>query len=142
MALNVLIVDDSAVMRLMIAKTLRLCGMPLGEVEQAGNGLEGLEKLEGGRFDLILVDNDMPRMGGEAMIEKVRENEGTAAIPVIVVSTDGSAAGIEMMKRRGAWFVQKPFSPEILRDRIVEVLGRKYDQHAGKGTVQSDGPDF
>ena len=45
MALNVLIVDDSAVMRSMIIKTLRLSGIPVGEIHQAANGAEGLEKL-------------------------------------------------------------------------------------------------
>jgi two-component system chemotaxis response regulator CheY len=142
MALNVLIVDDSAVMRQMIAKTLRLCGIPIGEVEQAANGLEGLRMLEGKRFDLILVDINMPLMDGDAMIRRVRGNEETAGVAVIVISTDGSAARIEMMRRQGAGFVQKPFSPEILRDRIVEVLGRTYDQLAGNRAVQSDGPDF
>ena len=45
MSLNVLVVDDSAVTRAMICKTLKICGVPVGEIHQASNGKEGLEKL-------------------------------------------------------------------------------------------------
>ena len=69
MSLNVLVVDDSAVMRAMIIKTLRLSGLPLGEVHEAANGQEGLGTLDEHWIDLVLVDINMPVMNGEEMIE-------------------------------------------------------------------------
>jgi two-component system, chemotaxis family, chemotaxis protein CheY len=141
-ALNVLVVDDSAVMRAMIIKTLRLCGIPIGEVHQAGNGKEGLETLETHWVDLVLVDINMPVMNGEEMIEKLRANPETASLAVIVVSTDGSQTRIDMMQRKGAGFVHKPFTPEILRDTIISTTGVSYEQLVGDPAVQSDGPDF
>ena len=142
MALNVLVVDDSAVMRQMVIKTLGLCGIPMGQVFQAANGREGLEVLDSNWIDLVLVDINMPVMNGEEMITKIRENPDTADLAVIVVSTDGSASRIQMLQRKGAGFVHKPFTPEILRDQILGTTGVDYEQLLGEQSVQSDGPDF
>ena len=142
MALNVLVVDDSAVMRQMIIKTLGLCGIPMGDIHQAGNGAEGLKVLDGNWVDLVLVDINMPVMNGEEMIEQMRARPETRDTAVIVVSTDGSATRIEMMQRRGAGFVHKPFTPEILRDSILSTTGASYEQLAGNQALSSDGPDF
>lgn len=142
MALNVLVVDDSAVMRRMIVKTLELCGVPVGELHQAANGAEGLKVLQEHWVDLVLVDINMPVMNGEKMIERLRENAETRDTAVIVVSTDGSAARAEMLERQRAGFVHKPFTPEILRDAILRTTGASYDQLVGKPTLSSDGPDF
>ena len=124
MALNVLVVDDSAVMRHMIIKTLGLCGIPLGEVHQAGNGKEGLEVLDRSWVDLILVDINMPIMNGEEMITKLRENPELRDTAVIVVSTDGSATRIEMMQKKGAGFVHKPFTPDCSGTPSFRPRGR------------------
>ena len=142
MSLNVLVVDDSAVMRSMVIKTLGLSGIATGEIHQACNGLEGLKLIEKNWIDLVLVDINMPVMNGQEMIEKLRANPDTADLPVIVVSTDGSAARVEMMQHHGARFVQKPFTAELLRDTILQVTGATHDELAGNRAVQSDGPDF
>lgn len=142
MALNVLVVDDSVVMRQMIIKTLKLCGLTMGEVHEAGNGLEGLKLLESNWVDLVLVDINMPVMNGEEMIERLRANPDTRDLAIIVVSTDGSQARIEMMHRKGAGFVHKPFTPEILRDTILATTGVEYEQLAENPAVYGDGPDF
>ncbi len=142
MGLNVLVVDDSAVMRAMIIKTLRLSGLPLGQVLQAANGVEGLQALERSWVDLALLDINMPVMGGEEMLERVRENPETANLPVIVVSTESSETRVEMLQRKGAEFVHKPFTPEILRDAIVGLTGVTNEQQAGENAVSGGGPDF
>lgn len=140
--MNLLIVDDSAVMRSMIVKTLRLSGIELGELHQAGNGLEGLKVIGAHPIDLVMVDMNMPVMGGQEMIEKLRAQPATADLPVIVVSTDGSAECAEMAKAHGAHFVHKPFTPEMLRDKIREATGAIQDESAGNQSVSSGGPDF
>ncbi len=68
MALNVLVLDDSAVMRAIIIKTLKLTGLPLGGIHEAANGKEGLEVLDANWVDLALVDINMPVMTGEEFI--------------------------------------------------------------------------
>lgn len=142
MALNVLVVDDSVVMRAMLIKALRLCGVPLGEVHQAGNGAEGLKILDQGPIDLALVDINMPVMNGEEMINRVRRNPMTADLPVIVVSTEGSATRIASLEKIGVRFVHKPFSPEHLRESIIDLTGGYDEQPSGEGAVPSGGFDF
>jgi two-component system chemotaxis response regulator CheY len=121
MALNILIVDDSKVMRSMILKTLRMCGVELGEIFQASNGREGLDSLEQNWIDLVIADINMPVMNGEEMIDRVRANADLKDIPIIVISTEGSETRISGLKEKGARFIQKPFSPELIRDHIQEL---------------------
>lgn len=142
MALNVLVVDDSAVMRKMIVRTLRLSGLPLGEVYEAGNGREGLEVLGAHWVDLALVDINMPVMNGEEMIDRIRQNPEMADLSVIVVSTDSSETRIEMLQKKGAGFVHKPFTPEGLRESISHLTGVTHAEQAGEGTLPGGGPDF
>jgi two-component system chemotaxis response regulator CheY len=142
MAINVLVVDDSSVMRAIITKTLRLSKLPLGEVHEATNGREGLQVLDNNWIDLALVDINMPDMDGEEMIDRMRQNPATADILVLVVSTEGSEARVELLKQKGAGFVHKPFTPETLRDAIQSIIGGLNEHKAGDGTLQGGSPDF
>ena len=123
MAINILIVDDSAVMRSIILKTMRMTGLPLGETYQAANGQEGLDILSQHWIDLVIADINMPVMNGEEMIDRMQENPDTKEIPIIVVSTEGSNTRIERLQHKGARFIHKPFSPEIVRDTIKDITG-------------------
>ena len=135
MALNILVVDDSSVMRAMIIKTLRLSQLPLGEILEAPNGQEALKVLDGKWIDLALVDINMPLMDGEEMINRLRQNPETADLPVIIVSTEGSETRKEVLMQKGAKFVHKPFTPETLRDTILKTLVGLNEQKAGDGTI-------
>jgi two-component system, chemotaxis family, chemotaxis protein CheY len=123
MALNTLVVDDSSVMRSIIIKTLKLSGLPLGEIWEAKNGEEGLRVLQDKWIDLALIDIHMPVMDGEKMLTRLRENEQYENLPVIVVSSESEPSKIEKMLRLGATFIHKPFTPEILREVIIAVTG-------------------
>ena len=127
MTMNVLIVDDSGVMRAMILKTLRMTGLPLGEVHQAGNGEEGLAVLDAHWIDLVIADINMPVMNGEEMIDRMQANPATRDTPTVVVSTEGSETRIERLTHKGVRFVHKPFTPETIRDTIVEITGLEID---------------
>ncbi len=123
MALNVLIVDDSSVTRAMILKTMKIAGLPLGDIYQASNGQEGLDILDQSWVDLALVDINMPVMNGEEMLRRLREMPEWENLPVIIVSTEGSQTRIESLQQKGAKFVHKPFAPETIREVIAEVTG-------------------
>ncbi len=143
MALDVLVVDDSAVMRAVIIKAMRLGGLPLGEVHEAGNGQEGLRLLEEHQVDLALVDLTMPVMGGEEMIERIRQNAEIVDFPLIVISSEGSDSRVERLRTKGVPFLQKPIVPRAMWDIIADVTGVVSDeQDVGEGTPQGSGPDF
>ena len=122
MSLNILIVDDSAVIRKMIIKTLRLSDLPLGKICEAGDGQQALEIMDRQWIDLIFADLNMPVMNGEVMIERIRVNPQWADVPIIVVSTEGSETRIERLKSQGISFVHKPFSPEQIRALVIDIL--------------------
>ncbi len=142
MGLNVLVVDDSAVMRAMIVKTLHLSGLPLDQIHQAGNGEEALQRLDEDWIDLVLLDVNMPVMNGEETLARLRQNPATADLPVVIVSTEGSDTRIAALRELGAEFVHKPFSPEKLREIIVNMTGVCDEQQMEDGTLSSSGPDF
>jgi two-component system chemotaxis response regulator CheY len=120
--LDVLVVDDSDLIRKMILKTLRLSRVPLGAVYEAGNGREALELLEDNWIDLVLTDINMPVMDGMQLLGRMRESDMIAGVPVIVVSTESAGARMSELERMGvAGYVRKPFTPEKLRDVIAGV---------------------
>jgi len=129
MALNILVVDDSAVVRAVISKTFKLAGIPVGELYQAGNGKEALEILNDNWVDLVFSDINMPVMGGIEMIEKMSADGLLKTIPVVVVSTEGSATRIEQLKSRGiSAYIRKPFTPELVRKVVDDIIGRQDEE--------------
>lgn len=123
MALNILVVDDSAVIRAVFSKTFKLVGIPVGELYQAANGKEALEILNENRVDLVFSDINMPVMGGVEMIEKMSDDGLLKTIPVVVVSTEGSTTRIEQLKSKGiSAYIRKPFTPELVRERLLMIL--------------------
>ncbi len=123
MALNVLVVDDSAVMRKMIIRTLKMSGLDLGEIFEAGDGREGLARLDEHWIDLLLVDINMPVMDGMEMLHKVRANPETRDVPVLIVSTESNEQRISTFYKLGASFVHKPFSAEEVKEEIIRMTG-------------------
>ena len=122
--LNILVVDDSETVQDVIGKTLRLARIPIDALHRASNGQEALKILREEWIDLVLADINMPVMGGLEMIDKMAEDELLRNIPVIVVSTEGSATRINDLREKGiAGYVRKPFMPEQFQEVLNEVLG-------------------
>lgn len=142
MSLNVLVVDDSAVMRLMLIKTMRLSGVPLGVVREAANGVEALEVLEDEWIDLALVDINMPVMNGEELIHHMEAREDMRAVRVLVVSTESSTARLQRLEGRIDGFVHKPFTPEDFRDVVLEITGVEPVAPSGGCTPAGHDLDF
>lgn len=124
MAFRVLIVDDSPAMRVFIRRVIKLSGLETTAVLEAGDGEEALALLDGEWVDVILTDINMPRMDGEEFVRRLAASGLTATIPVIVVSTDGTAVRMDHLMALGArGYVVKPFTPEALREEIERVIG-------------------
>lgn len=126
MALNVLVVDDSSTVRAVIRKTLELAGVEVNELHEAANGQEGLDALKENWVDLVFSDINMPVMGGMEMLERMKSDDVLSAIPVVVVSTEGSATRIEELKAKGvSAYIRKPFTPESLREVVDQIIGEQ-----------------
>jgi len=117
---KVLVVDDSAVTRAMIIKTLDLARIPVSECLQAANGKEALDLLEKNWVDIVFADLNMPIMGGREMLRLMRTTPELADIPVIVISSEHcDPTSLPLSWASG--YVRKPFTPEAIRD-VVDGL--------------------
>jgi two-component system chemotaxis response regulator CheY len=123
---DVLIVDDSTVIRQMVRRTMDLAGLDVGEVYEASNGIEALAQLNDHDVAVMLVDINMPTMNGVQLLRRMKENQRLKDIPIVVVSTEGSRERIEQLEEIGAFgYVRKPFQPEQLRDVLKPLIGVK-----------------
>ena len=123
MAINVLVVDDSPMMRTLIGRVLSLSGLEIGSRLDAGNGAEALSVMNEQPVDLVLVDINMPVMNGEDLVREMQRKEELRSIPVIVISTDGTNRRIERMRDLGVYgYLRKPFRPEQLRNEVLRVM--------------------
>ena len=123
---SILIVDDSAVTRAAIKRTIAMTGLEVGQLHEAGDGKAALEFLQSHPVDLVLADLNMPVMDGMEMIRRMRESDALRNIPVAVISAQPDESLIEQLKRDGViGYLPKPFTPEAVRDLIAPCLSRK-----------------
>ena len=123
MKINVLIVDDCSVMRLMMKRTLSMCNLSINRVFEASDGEQALEMVDTEDTDLIILDLYMPVMDGMEVLETIRNRSVTKQIPILIVSTESNESMIQQIETLGLGFVHKPFTPEKLRAEIVKVSG-------------------
>lgn len=129
MAFNILLVDDSATVRAVISKALKLAEVDINELYQAGNGQEALEVLEADWVDLVFCDISMPVMDGEQFVEEMNKRGMIETIPVVIVSSAGSEPRVARLKQNGVRdYVQKPFTPERIREVVDSVMGVTSDE--------------
>lgn len=122
MGYNVLIVDDSPIIRKMVAKTLKISDLDINEYHFAENGRQALTLLDDNWVDIVFADINMPEMNGMEMVEKMVEKELLSTIPVVIISTERSRERIEALKAMGiSAYLHKPFVPEDFA-RVVRGL--------------------
>ncbi len=120
---RVLIVDDSSVMRKIVERSLRQAGMELGEIVEAGNGIEALAAVNAGVFDLILSDINMPAMDGIEFLRQLVTIESCKGIPVVMVTTEGSESRVvEALSIGAKGYIRKPFTPDQIKERVTPLL--------------------
>ena len=121
MAKTILSVDDSSSIRQMVSFTLKGAGY---EVIEASDGQEGLEKAKMKTVDMVLTDQNMPRMDGLTMIKNLRAVPSYRNVPILMLTTESGDAMKQQGKAAGAtgWLV-KPFDPAKLLEVTKKVIG-------------------
>ena len=120
--LNLLIVDDSAMMRAMIRRAAGVCGVPMGEIFEAGNGREAIAVLESQTVDALFTDINMPVMTGTELLRAIEQDGRWPTLLRVIISTDGSSSRrAEADKLHVRLYIEKPFRPEVMRD-VLSVL--------------------
>jgi two-component system chemotaxis response regulator CheY len=121
MAKTILAVDDSGSLRQMVVFSLKASGY---QVTEAVDGQDGLEKARSQVFDLVLTDQNMPRMDGLTLIKSLRGLPAYQRVPILMLTTEAS----DEMKMKGramganGWLV-KPFDPQRLTEVVKKVIG-------------------
>lgn len=124
MPITVLLVDDSAVMRKVLTRALRQAGLEVGDILEAGDGLEALNVVGGAQpVNLVLCDWNMPNMNGIDFVAAARAKGFTA--PIVMVTTEAGSERVQQATAAGAdGFVTKPFTPERLGEALTPILAK------------------
>jgi two-component system chemotaxis response regulator CheY len=118
---EILVVDDSKVMRDMIVACLR--AVQGTNFVHASSGLEAIERLSLSAFDMMVLDLNMPDIGGIEVLEFVRSQDMLRALPVLIVTTRGDDESRERVLQAGATsFLAKPFTPDSIIAEVRAIL--------------------
>lgn len=122
MPVNLLIVDDNAVIRAVIQEMLEPCGYVL---DTAADGLAAWEKIDGdpSRFDLMLLDKQMPRLDGISLLKRMKTDGRFQDLPVIMLTGDNRQEDIiEGLAEGARYYLTKPSTEDVLRIVIKNAL--------------------
>jgi two-component system chemotaxis response regulator CheY len=122
-ALDILIVDDSAAIRKILQRVLGQAEIPVGTVYEAGDGTAALEILKTQQVGLVLSDINMPNMDGLQLLSQIKANDQWRKLPVIMITTEGAAAKVQEAVSLGATgYVRKPFTAEQIKEKLTGLL--------------------
>ena len=121
-AKRVLVIDDAGLVRRYYRDALETAGF---DVAEALNGLEALEHLLGARFDLVIVDVNMPGMDGLSFIRDIRRrSESVATIPTLIITTEAGEQDVADARSAGAnYYLVKPVSERDLIRHVAALAG-------------------
>jgi two-component system chemotaxis response regulator CheY len=120
--MDILLVDDSKTMRVILQRAIKQAGYRTLVVAEAENGIQALEKLQGQSPKLILSDWNMPEMSGIEFLREFRSKNTT--VPFGFVTSEASAEMKAVAMQSGATFMlTKPFTPDDIQDHLAPILG-------------------
>lgn len=112
---RVLIVDDSAMMRSVVRKSLAMAKVSATEIVEADNGSKALHLVRTSRFDIMFCDLNMPEMTGDEVIEMLSCQSMVPVPPIVVVSSEASSERMDRLNPKHiVGVLRKPFTPEKL----------------------------
>jgi two-component system, chemotaxis family, chemotaxis protein CheY len=123
MALDVLIVDHSAAIRKILHRVLLQADLALGQVHEASDGNEALERMRTESVGLVLSEIDMPHMDGLEFLKALKASPAWKSVPVMMVTTEGSQDKVLQALKLGALgYVKKPFTPDQIKDKLTGLV--------------------
>jgi two-component system, chemotaxis family, chemotaxis protein CheY len=122
LSMPVLVVDDYQTMIRIIRNLLNQLGFK--NIEEAKDGRQALEKLNGGKFGLVISDWNMEPMTGYELLQHVRASDRLKATPFIMVTAESKTENVIAAKKAGVNnYIVKPFNAETLKGKLKTVLG-------------------
>jgi len=122
-AMKVLIVDDFPTMRRIVKNLLKDLG--LENVDEAEDGMDAFSKLQGGGFDLVISDWNMPNKDGLTLLKEIRADATLSKIPVLMVTAEAKKENIVAAAQAGAnGYIVKPFTAAVLEEKLNKVFSK------------------
>jgi two-component system chemotaxis response regulator CheY len=122
LSMPVLVVDDYQTMIRIIRNLLNQLGFK--NIEEAKDGRQALEKLNSGRFGLVISDWNMEPMTGYELLQQVRASDTLKSTPFIMVTAESKTENVIAAKKAGVSnYIIKPFNAETLKGKLKAVLG-------------------
>ena len=121
MSTQILVVDDDPVIRTLVSEYLGAYGF---EIQTAESGEQCLKSLSDGLPDIVILDLQMPIMNGIEVLERIRANNLTGAVPVILLSANAqneTASMVEKYKIKADHYLEKPFEIKSILEAIHSV---------------------
>ena len=120
---TVLIVNDSATMRKVVSRTLKLAGVEFDTVLEANDGIEALSILRAHKVAFIMCDINMPRMTGLQMVQQIKIEGLAVGVPIVMVTTESGESQVRQAILSGArGYIRKPFSIEHIVSTVKPLL--------------------
>ena len=119
--LKFLIVDDFSTMRRIVRNLLKEAGY--ANADEAEDGVVALQKLQGGGFDFVVSDINMPNMNGFDLLTAIRADAAMKALPVLMITAEARKEDIVLAAQTGAsGYIVKPFTKATLEEKVVKIL--------------------
>ena len=120
-SMKILVVDDFPTMRRIVRNLLKELGY--ANVDEAEDGAAGLSRLQGGGFDFVISDWNMPNMDGLEMLKRIRADAALSHLPVLMVTAESKKENIIAAAQAGAsGYVVKPFTAATLDEKLTKIL--------------------
>lgn len=122
--MNILVVDDSRIMRNIVKNTVTTHRLLKGsDFFEAGDGVGALDVLEHARIDLLLLDWNMPRLNGLDLVKELRQRKQYAKLPIVMITSEAAKYNvIEAVKAGVSDYLVKPVSEKALLDKIKRLF--------------------
>ena len=101
---------------------LRQAELPLGQIYEAGDGVQALEALKTQSVDLVLSDINMPNMDGLQLLAQIKANPQWSSVRVVMITTEGSQSRVlEAVGLGAAGYVRKPFTADQIKEKLLSL---------------------
>jgi two-component system chemotaxis response regulator CheY len=116
-----LVVDDFSTMRRIVRNLLKELGFT--NVDEAEDGVVAWQKLQGGGFDFVITDWNMPNMDGLTLLQTIRGDAGFKAMPVLMITAEAKKENIIAAAQAGAsGYIVKPFTAATLNEKLTKIF--------------------
>ncbi|KGJ97039.1 response regulator receiver protein [Colwellia psychrerythraea] len=121
--MKVLVVDDFSTMRRIVKNLLRDLGFT--NIQEADDGSTALPMLQGGDFDFVVTDWNMPGMQGIDLLKAIRADASLSHIPVLLITAEAKKEQIVMAAQAGVnGYIVKPFTAATLKTKLDKIFER------------------